>query len=176
MLVIAQGVELPTPAKLQPRVDKRLRYDRHHGLPSSTPPPEGWESLARLHHRLSAPWRSPVTGYEALAEFWLPMSHQFHQLRLRRGHHLCSAVSQAGCASTFRIPSSLRGIGSGISVTMDRDINGGERHTVAHDPLVFSQRRVDDDAPTPRAEGPGNGDADLGGVGYRNSILHYAAS
>lgn len=53
----------------------------------------------------------------------------------------------------------------------ERAINGRERHAVAHGPLVFSQRRVvDDDAPTPPAEGPGNGDVDLGGHGVGQSV------
>jgi hypothetical protein len=74
MLVIAQEVALPTSGEIAAACRQTFEMRKTPWPPEFNPPPEDWENpWLGFITDYPLPWRTAARGYEALANFWVPI-------------------------------------------------------------------------------------------------------
>jgi hypothetical protein len=74
MLVIAQDVALPTSGEIAVACRQTFELRMTRWPPELNPPLEEWEKpWLGFITDYPLPWRTAANGYEALAQFWLPI-------------------------------------------------------------------------------------------------------
>jgi hypothetical protein len=74
MLVIVQEVALPTSGKIAAACRQTFEMRKTPWPPEFNPPPEDWENpWLGFITDYPLPWQTAARGYEALANFWVPI-------------------------------------------------------------------------------------------------------